>query len=487
MRFLYVTDVHGNRFAIERAFAAATESGAEAIVFGGDLTPKSVALRLAEYRELAADGTDTETESALLGGEVLPVQQLTADPGSRTYVAALQIIKRLNEQQGSAELAERLERSGSAIIEVPNQFYEFRALLLEQTVLEKLFAFFGDPERGSQLNLTTEEMEVVRDCIVPWLREYETTWDEQLRRQFLQRVLPAGSAVVAFETVAPSHCLEPCLIAHLAQATLARRVDALGMAVGRTYDHLGNYLCREIDRIRDEFVRGLAYRDYIHKEYLAALSSYSSIGQLINDATTIERLGERQAAFLRDYFLPAVRSWRATNDQKPVYAMLGNDDVIENRSLLDEAEQAGVMLHLGARVHALDDRHPIVGYGYVQSLPSSVQYRAWEKDPAEIQADLHALNASAGRETIWVIHQPPYGVLDRTLAGLAGSTVVRVFLEMTQPPLALFGHIHEAPRLAGAVTCRLGPTRCVNPGGEHGQGLKAVVIDTATFEVQPVT
>jgi Icc-related predicted phosphoesterase len=54
-----------------------------------------------------------------------------------------------------------------------------------------------------------------------------------------------------------------------------------------------------------------------------------------------------------------------------------------------------------------------------------------------------------------------------------GSEAVRAFIEAHRPPLTLHGHIHESPRLTGAIQVRLGPTVCVNAGASLS-GLRAV-------------
>ncbi|WP_258360936.1 metallophosphoesterase family protein [Moorella sulfitireducens] len=89
---------------------------------------------------------------------------------------------------------------------------------------------------------------------------------------------------------------------------------------------------------------------------------------------------------------------------------------------------------------------------------------------------------------IFNFHAPPYGSgldeapeLDSSLrpkfAGRSlvpvGSHAVRQVVEKYQPPLGLFGHIHE-----GKGVKRLGRTICLNPGSSYEQGiLLGAVID----------
>lgn len=50
------------------------------------------------------------------------------------------------------------------------------------------------------------------------------------------------------------------------------------------------------------------------------------------------------------------------------------------------------------------------------------------------------------KETVFVVHPPPYGVLDKVLNRYhTGSMALREFVETHQPQLVLCGHIHEQP------------------------------------------
>ena len=63
---------------------------------------------------------------------------------------------------------------------------------------------------------------------------------------------------------------------------------------------------------------------------------------------------------------------------------------------------------------------------------------------------------------------------------------VRQFVEEAQPQIALFGHIHEAARIAGSCVARIGKTLCINPGAEHSDGVQAVIVNTDSIEVEKV-
>jgi Icc-related predicted phosphoesterase len=107
------------------------------------------------------------------------------------------------------------------------------------------------------------------------------------------------------------------------------------------------------------------------------------------------------------------------------------------------------------------------------------------RDKGTIERDLENLPAPQSmRRTIFVMHSPPFGTnLDAISGGhFVGSRSLRKFIETVQPFLTLHGHIHEAPRLSGKYTDRIGRTLCINPGqllpgDEGGPRLQGVLFE----------
>ncbi len=203
----------------------------------------------------------------------------------------------------------------------------------------------------------------------------------------------------------------------------------------------------------------------------------ASAYELEREAMTPESLRRLQWDFLTEWFLPEIQAFRAAHPDIAIAVMLGNDDVIENIEVLQDAERVGALTHLeGERViRGLR----FVGYSHVSALPPSVTYRAWERQEADMANDLRALRR-IDQPTIWLIHEPPAETpLADTEYGSAGSSAVRSFMAECPGSCFLFGHIHEAPERTGQYLAEVDGTIGVNPGALHQAGLDAVVFDTA--------
>jgi uncharacterized protein len=159
-----------------------------------------------------------------------------------------------------------------------------------------------------------------------------------------------------------------------------------------------------------------------------------------------------------------------------VYCCPGNDDVFE----VDEVvRQARCVTLAEGRCVQLDDHLTMVSTGWSNITPWKTHR---ELDEPDLLKKLEAMVAEVPdtNACIFNMHCPAQGSgldeapeLDETMrpkyAGhvLAnvGSTAVRDVINEHQPPLALFGHIHEARGMT-----RLGKTLCINPGSSYEQG-----------------
>ncbi len=163
---------------------------------------------------------------------------------------------------------------------------------------------------------------------------------------------------------------------------------------------------------------------------------------------------------------------------KRIYFMLGNDDPIELRTLLDGASWG---VHDEGRIVMLDDDHEMISWGYSNITPWHSHREMTEE---QLDAAIHGMAGQlrAPERAVFNFHVPPYGsgldeapVLDENLVvqtslgqprmAPVGSTAVRDAILEIQPLLGLHGHIHES-----SGTRRLGRTIAINPGSDYSTG-----------------
>lgn len=108
---------------------------------------------------------------------------------------------------------------------------------------------------------------------------------------------------------------------------------------------------------------------------------------------------------------------------------------------------------------------------YIKKDTAVITIEEWEKyreTDIEKMEDIlvNLLKVDKNRKTIYVFHNPPYGVgLDVCANGLqVGSKAITNFLENSNSYMSLHGHIHESPRISGLWYNELGKTICIQPG-----------------------
>jgi Icc-related predicted phosphoesterase len=193
--------------------------------------------------------------------------------------------------------------------------------------------------------------------------------------------------------------------------------------------------------------------------------------------------GTLDAVFL-EAMAARLRSWLALADERlrprgiPLYVMLGNDDPVALRPILEEP---GWAIHAEGRALPLDDDHELISWGYSNLTPF---HSHREQTEAELDASIRAMVGGLREPSraVFNLHVPPLGsglddapVLDADLtvqASLgqvrfapAGSSAVRDLELEVQPLLGLHGHIHESAGIR-----RLGRTIAINPGSDYGTG-----------------
>jgi Icc-related predicted phosphoesterase len=191
---------------------------------------------------------------------------------------------------------------------------------------------------------------------------------------------------------------------------------------------------------------------------------------------------ERVEALFTRCVLDRVASWMQYAEDKldgthvQVYVCPGNDDVFEVDDVIRGAR----------RVTLAEDRVVQLGGGMTMISTGWANRTPWKTHRELDEDDLrHKIEVMAGdvpdmEACIFNMHCPAHGTgLDEApeldehmrpkyaghVLASVGSTAVRDAIQLHQPPLALFGHIHEARGIA-----RLGKTLCINPGSSYEQG-----------------
>jgi len=183
VKTLFASDLHGNHYGYEHLFRIAQERGIDAVILGGDLTPKKLALRLKDK-----ESKDGEIVSP---GEIIPVRHLEKRGPANTYTAGLKVVDGLNRRYGPTELGKILERQGYIINPVPSAFFDFEEMLEDNSFIDELQRFLsldGELNRSRYpLNLTQSQKEFSLESIVSNLINLENTMSETKRQSLAER------------------------------------------------------------------------------------------------------------------------------------------------------------------------------------------------------------------------------------------------------------------------------------------------------------
>ncbi len=199
-------------------------------------------------------------------------------------------------------------------------------------------------------------------------------------------------------------------------------------------------------------------------------------GDLTPDEYFLDVIAQRD--FFESFLVPVFRKFRKKNDIE-IFLIMGNHDFKENMDVFYRAEKEGVLKVLHDRIFKIDG-YFITGYSFINPAGTF----NWEKPESEIKKDLGKLKGRLDfSRAVFVSHAPPYNTkLDMRHGGRhVGSKSIREFIEKCQPRLGLHGHIHESPKVSGAIQDRIGRTLCINPGNE-----RLVLIDLDSLDIKKV-
>ena len=170
----------------------------------------------------------------------------------------------------------------------------------------------------------------------------------------------------------------------------------------------------------------------------------------------------------------------------PCYTMLGNDDFDE---LADALRGSDVVTYAEDGVYELPGGFELASIGYSTPTPWHTPRELPEEQLGD-RIDALLAQVREPERAVFNFHCPPRDThldqapaLDAELRPVVdasgvrmhsvGSSAVRRAIEDACPLLGLHGHVHESP--AGQ---KLGPSMCVNPGSDYGDGiLRGAIVD----------
>lgn len=161
-----------------------------------------------------------------------------------------------------------------------------------------------------------------------------------------------------------------------------------------------------------------------------------------------------------------------------VYLLIGNDDHIPAGDWDKVLRKHGIF-NLNLRMHTLG-RLKLVGFQYVLPTPWNTNNELPEDELAKKLINIESL---VDRNTIFITHGPPKGILDRVANGFrAGSESILKLVKDKQPIFHIFGHIHEAFGNAS-----IGDTICCNASCLWSDWLlRGFIIDTQTMCIDEI-
>ena len=222
---------------------------------------------------------------------------------------------------------------------------------------------------------------------------------------------------------------------------------------------------------------------------------FSGYYPYVTDAEQL-RLMQTDETKVHDVFVNAMldvfKNWIRLAEERlkgtgiKIYITGGNDDLPEMKDILRESD---FVIDPEDRVVTLDDKHEMISEGWSNPTPWKTP-RECSEDELWTKIEKMTSQVVDMKNCVFNLHVPPIDSgldtcpkLDANLKPVivggememmaGGSTAVRKAVETFQPLVGLHGHIHEAK---GFV--KIGPTLCLNPGSEYGEGILRGVLLT---------
>lgn len=190
-------------------------------------------------------------------------------------------------------------------------------------------------------------------------------------------------------------------------------------------------------------------------------------------------------ALFRRLMRSSIAEWLDTAETrlKPLgvrcFVTPGNDDPEDVAEVINSSSY---VTNPEGRVVDLDDVHQMVSIGYSNPTPWNSPRECSEAELAS-KIDAMMVHVRSSEKCVLSAHVPPYDtglddapaltsdlrvkqVMGQVQFAPAGSTAVLEAIRKYRYVLSLHGHIHEVHAIR-----RIGPTVCINPGSDYGQGV----------------
>lgn len=425
--FSFGTDFHGNLQNIDQFLRESHEREVEHVVFGGDMTPKKMAIKMADGMAAVYSGKP-QTNSPIM-------------PAKTAYEKGYMLF---GMPMTSLEL-QLLDQTVRKLMDIDHAEFSLEEVKFLETKKHLFLEYFKNTESGQKAFTAFQEK---------FNGLYPGKWLQGVP-DFLNRMMWYAKILCARQ----------------------QNMNFVG-----TKSVLALLLCGDTRKTREAQKRWdlafsfpmlnprVVFERFLHEGFWK---------KWIDTHNTLWRHAEDgQRRFTAD-FIERIRDLRQTFNGS-VSLILGNDDLEAVGNDFDEAERGGLLVHATNRVVQLSPDVQMLGYSRVPFIPLPGIYSAWFRDEDGIAEDLTELAADLRDDisyTIGNIHCPPFGgnldqaeVRDDPTRHW-GSEGVRKFLEETgrQIDVVLCGHIHDSLILSGEVQDKIGRSAVYNPGASEYQ------------------
>jgi len=430
--FSFGTDFHGNLQNIDQFLRVSKERNVDHVIFGGDITPKKMAVKLADGKGIILQSGDASSDIPAFD---IKDAQMLSDSGYMLFNSEL---------------------TNDKLDKIKSIFEKFEIL-----------AHFSASDKDTQVAFTADEIQLIESYILPRL-------SEALKND------PLGKKI--FETLAQKMEKEDATSSvdeFLNRLVLNFKIGfLLKNSLFNNKRMRNSYLCGKQDATDQEFFNRFNYGFGLGKFSLTTLYRYASKqippwAQWNDINQNLEKHSlDKQRQFLQELF-KRIQDFRQ-QFRGSVSMIMGNDDHFELSEDFDKADNSGLLIHATNRVVQLADDIQLAGYSFVP--PSSANYKEWYKEEAELQNDLRELSMQIRSGVQYLItntHCPPnqtrlsQGRDPQSAKTDFGSQAIRDFISQTQPVVALTGHIHESWQITGKVADNIGNSVVFNPGASE--------------------